>query len=375
MILILVIALFGVGVLLLTYLSILWKQRAGEAELKALRLGQYTLDNKIGEGGMGVVYKAHHALLRRETAIKILPISKADPTMIQMFEREVQLTCRLHHPNTIQVYDYGRAPDGSFYYAMEYLEGLNLKDLVTRYGPQPESRVIHILSQVCDSLREAHQLGLIHRDIKPANIFLCSRGGVNDFVKTLDFGLVMPIHSSEESVNSLELKLSSSITGTPLYMPPEALENPQSVDERGDIYSLAAVGFYLLTGRPLYEGESVSEICEKQMNQTPPSVADLTHGEVSEAMDRILKSALSKKPSDRPGSVCELKEQLQSLKACGSWTAIHCQEWWTAWRKETALSQIPDRTGSVLSNESQAMKIGEATLVVDLASESRSRAI
>lgn len=364
--LILVIALFGLGVAFLSYLGFLWRQRAGEAELAAIKLGQYTLDHKIGEGGMGVVYKAHHALLRRETAIKILPIDKADPTMIRMFEREVQLTCRLQHPNTIQVYDYGRAPDGSFYYAMEYLEGLNLKDLVEKYGAQSESRTIQIMSQVCDSLKEAHQMGLIHRDIKPANIFLCSRGGLADFVKTLDFGLVKPITpTSEESLKEETLALS--ITGTPMYMPPEALENPQSVDERGDIYSLAAVGFYLLTGRSIFEGGSVMEVCRKQLTEPVPSARVLSPDSVSESMDLILQGALSKRPADRPASVCDLKSQLVNLPSWNEWSEIQKQEWWTAWKKEKTLTL----QNSLNVTSTQNTSLAEATLVVDLNSASR----
>ena len=170
--------------------NLTWRRRLSEAELKLKQLGQYTLEEKIGEGGMGVVYRARHALLRRDTAVKLLLPDRADAASVARFEREVRLTCQLTHPNTIQVYDYGHTPDGIFYYAMEFLRGLNLHDLVARFGPQPEGRVIHILTQICDSLAEAHALGLIHRDIKPGNVFLCRRGGVADCVKVLDFGLV-----------------------------------------------------------------------------------------------------------------------------------------------------------------------------------------
>ncbi len=164
-----------------------WQQRLNEAELKLKQLGQYTLEEKIGAGGMGVVYRARHALLRRDTAVKLLLPDRADKLAIARFEQEVRLTCQLTHPNTIQVYDYGHSPDGIFYYAMEFLRGLNLHDLVARYGPLPEGRVNYILTQICDSLAEAHAVGLIHRDIKPGNVFLCNRGGIPDSVKVLDF--------------------------------------------------------------------------------------------------------------------------------------------------------------------------------------------
>ena len=198
-ILFLLLVLASLVILLYSLRQVMWRRRLTEAELKARQLGQYQLVEKIGEGGMGVVYKAHHALLRRETALKLLTPDKADAVSIQRFEREVRLTCRLMHPNTIQVYDYGHTPEGIFYYAMEYLEGLNLVELVERYGTQPEGRVVNLLIQVCESLSEAHALGLIHRDIKPGNIFVTDRGGVPDMVKVLDFGLVRTVASTDDA--------------------------------------------------------------------------------------------------------------------------------------------------------------------------------
>ena len=197
-ILFLLLVLASLVILLYSYRQVMWRRRLTEAELKARQLGQYQLVEKIGEGGMGIVYKAHHALLRRETALKLLMPDKADPVSIQRFEREVRLTFRLMHPNTIQIFDYGHTPEGIFYYAMEYLDGLNLGELVERYGPQPEGRVVNLLIQVCESLAEAHAAGLVHRDIKPANIFVSDRGGVPDMVKVLDFGLVRTVASADE---------------------------------------------------------------------------------------------------------------------------------------------------------------------------------
>src|ERR1043166_1021333 len=212
----------AIGMFLFSYVNVLSLRRLSEAELKLKQLGQYTLEEKIGEGGMGVVYRARHALLRRETAVKLLLPGRADPASVQRFEREVVLTCQLTHPNTIQVYDYGRTPEGIFYYAMEYLRGLNLHDLVAGFGLQGEARVVHILTQVCDSLAEAHALGLVHRDIKPANVFLCQRGGMADCVKVLDFGLVREYRGMGR--DDLNITAEKDLVGTPSFMAPEAID-------------------------------------------------------------------------------------------------------------------------------------------------------
>ena len=192
------------------------------------KLGQYTLGEKIGEGGMGVVYKASHAMLRRPTAIKLLRPEKAGEESVLRFEREVQLTSRLSHPNTIAIYDYGRTPDGVFYYAMEYLTGITLTELIKGDGPQAEERVIHLLAQICGSLAEAHEAGLVHRDIKPGNIMLCVRGGMYDVVKVLDFGLVREVDRSEDT----EVTNVTSITGTALYIAPEVITVGSTIDAR-----------------------------------------------------------------------------------------------------------------------------------------------
>ena len=195
---------------------------AQKAALKAKQLGQYALDDKIGEGAFGAVYRAHHALMRRPVAVKLLQTEKMTQTSAARFEREVQMTGQLTHPNTIALYDYGRTPEGIFYYAMEYLDGLTLDRLVKQYGAQPEGRVISILRQICGSLAEAHAIGLVHRDIKPANVFLTQRGGVPDFVKVLDFGLAKA--RVEEGPGRIDRP--SVTLGTPLYMAPEAVEHP-----------------------------------------------------------------------------------------------------------------------------------------------------
>ena len=217
---------------------------------------------------MGVVYKAQHALLRRETAIKLLLPDKADPAAIARFEHEVRLTCRLTHPNTIQVFDYGHTPDGIFYYAMEYLDGLNLHELVHRYGAQPEERVAHILQQICESLAEAHGVGLIHRDIKPANVFLCDRGGVADSVKVLDFGLVKHVSEQADAPAAGKSRRGWHRGHAQLH---RTGSDPglQPIDARSDLYSLGVLGDFLLTGREMFDGESIAELCRKHLKPTP----------------------------------------------------------------------------------------------------------
>ena len=299
-------------------------REARQAALNAKQLGQYSLDEKLGEGGMGVVYRAHHAMLLRPTAVKFLHLESTNEQSIARFEREVRLTSRLNHPNTIAIYDYGRTPEGIFYYAMEYLEGINLEDLVRRFGPQSEVRVIHLLQQVCGSLAEAHRVGLIHRDIKPANIMLTERGGVYDFVKLLDFGLVKAVDSERES----RLTCAGSITGTPLYLSPEAIENPEDVDPRSDLYAVGAVGYWLLTGTSLFGGKSVLEIIQKHATTVPELPSDRLHRAVDPGLESLLMQCLAKDREDRPASAADLADALADLAAAPRWTDRDAEHWW-----------------------------------------------
>ncbi len=294
--------------------------------LKALQLGQYRLEEKIGQGAMGVVYRGHHAMLRRPTAIKLIDVDKTTDLSIARFEREVRLTSQLSHPNTICIYDFGRTPEGIFYYAMELLEGINLGVLVTRAGPQPEGRVIHLLAQVCGSLNEAHSLGLIHRDIKPANIMVCQRGGMYDVIKLLDFGLVKAADAGLESA----LTSTNSITGTPLYMSPEAVMNTDTIDARSDLYSLGAVGYFLLTGTALFTGGTVMDVCRQQVDAAPEPPSKRARRKIDPDLEAVIMRCLSKLPGDRPASAQELAEALWVCEGAGTWTVEAARNWWTS---------------------------------------------
>lgn len=292
---------------------------------EARQLGQYTLEEKIGEGGMGEVYRARHAMLRRPTAIKLLG-GDVTERELHRFEKEVQLTAELTHPNTISIYDYGRTPDGTFYYAMELLDGVTLQTLVDRDGPQPPARVIHILSQVCGALREAHDAGLIHRDIKPDNVFLCRQGGVPDVVKVLDFGLVKQVKSdasaSQSNVNVM--------VGTPLYMSPEAIAAPDAVDEKSDLYALGAVGYFLLSGTPVFEGDSVVEVCSHHLHTEPEPISSRASREIPSDLEKVVCECLAKEPIGRPKSARALCDKLAECTDAGGWTELDAEKWWAA---------------------------------------------
>jgi tRNA A-37 threonylcarbamoyl transferase component Bud32 len=295
-----------------------------KAVLAAKQLGQYTLEEKIGAGGMGSVYKARHALLRRPTAVKLLEPDKISEIAIARFEREVQLTSQLNHPNTIAIYDFGRTPEGVFFYAMEYLDGINLENLVAQFGALPAGRVIAILRQVCGSLAEAHGLGLIHRDIKPANIIVNHRGGSADFVKVLDFGLARAIGGEAES----RLTAANVMAGTPLYMAPEAIEHPTSVDTAADLYAVGAVAYFLLTGVPVFVGDSLVEICMKHVKTEPAPPSERLGKAVSPRLESIILKCLAKSASDRPLNAHNLDAELSACAGECAWSTADAEKWW-----------------------------------------------
>lgn len=287
------------------------------------QLGPYTLHELIGSGGMGDVYLAEHRLLKRKCAVKLIRRDKAsDRRMLARFEREVKATAQLTHWNTVQVYDYGRTTNGTFYYAMEYLQGLNLRQLTEQFGPQSPARVIHILRQLCGALHEAHCCGLVHRDVKPSNIFLTERGHVFDVAKLLDFGLVRPARFGPDAICCVHGELQ----GSPRFMCPEQARG-QKPDCRGDIYSLAAVGFYLLSGRPLFEDENSVMLVLAHATVPAPRLEDLGFA-VPRDLSDIIAKCLNKHAADRYQSVRELQEALDKCECANQWTAHDAEAWW-----------------------------------------------
>jgi len=287
---------------------------------EARRLGQYTLEAKLGEGGMGVVYRASHAMMRRPTAVKLLRAEKAGEQALRRFEREVQLTAELSHPNTVSIYDFGRTQDGIFYYAMEYLDGIDLQRLVDEDGAQLPERVVHILRQVLGALAEAHGVGLIHRDIKPGNIILCERGGVPDVAKVVDFGLVKELDTADG------LSHEGTLVGTPLYMAPESIRSG-AADPRSDIYAVGAVGYYLLTGVHVFTGQTVMEICGHHLHTQPVSPSERIGHDLPPDLETWVMHCLEKLPTNRPGSAAEAAEELANAYDV-SWDVARAHDWW-----------------------------------------------
>jgi serine/threonine-protein kinase len=317
---------------------------------EARRLGQYTLEERLGEGGMGVVYRARHALLRRPTAIKLL--RSASPATLERFESEVQLMARLSHPNTVAVHDYGRTEDGVFYYAMEYLDGLDLEQLCEMDGPQPGGRVIHLLRQACSALAEAHASGLIHRDIKPANIFVCHARTIADLVKVLDFGVVKDLRAVEAG----NVTLAGALVGTPDYIAPESISHATPPDPRTDLYSLGAVAYRMLTGTPVFEGRTTMEICAHHLHSAPRPLHERTERSIAPDLAAVVLRCLEKAPVSRFASAAELSAALDGCVERGRWTPADAQTWWAeaapriaSWRSARARAPSSDADSVIVA--------------------------
>jgi serine/threonine-protein kinase len=322
------------------------------SEVSSIRsLGQYQIERKLGEGTMGVVYQATHGMLKRPTAVKLLRPELGGREVHDLFRREVQLTATLKHPHTITIYDYGRTPEGLFYYAMELLEGASLQDLVETTGPQPVPRVVRILRDVALALDEAHSVGLIHRDVKPSNIMLARQGGAYDVVKVVDFGLVKRLQDDDPETSDTR-----SIKGTPHYLSPEGVNTPQGVDARSDLYALGAVGYYLLTGRPVFQGDTVLEVCMQHVQATPASLSEARGEPIPKELERLILSCLAKRKDDRPQSAQALADALDQLEI-PSWTRADAERWWQRYgpqveeQRESITPRITGHTMNVVIDE------------------------
>ncbi len=295
------------------------------AASEARRLGQYQLKERLGAGGMGEVYLAEHLLLRRPCAVKLIrPECAGDPWHLRRFEREVRTTATLSHPNTVQIFDYGHADDGTFYYAMEYLPGLTLEQLVERHGPLPPARAIHFLRQLCGSLREAHSVGLIHRDIKPGNVMVCVRGGVHDVAKLLDFGLVRPGHTDGDNATMTQEGM---VTGTPAYMSPEQAGGQRDLDARSDLYSLGGVAYFLLAGRAPFAGRSAVRMMAAHLYEEPAPFSQF-RDDVPSELELAVFRCLAKAPSSRFADVEAFDTALANCHVAEDWSGHDAARWW-----------------------------------------------
>ncbi len=324
---------------------------------EAGHLGQYEIHGKLGAGAMGEVYGATHSLLNRPTAIKLLRPEIAGESSLRRFEREVKQTSRLTHPNSVGIYDYGHTADGVFYYAMELLDGANLREIVESTGPMPPGRVVHVLSAACGALAEAHSEGMVHRDIKPANIMLCRQGGENDVVKILDFGLVKSLRQEAPELDGV-------IMGTPETMAPEAVY-PEMMGPRADLYSLSAVGYYLLTGTPLFVATDVREYIRLHQTKQPEPPRSRNPA-IPHDLEQAILRGLSKDPGMRAKNAVTMRAQLLDCEAAGSWLATDADEWWSGFEKPSPMEHSTSSSGA--ESIMATALIGEATaLLIDSA--------
>ena len=297
---------------------------------EAQRLGSYVLEEQIGSGGMGEVWRASHNMLVRPAAIKLIrperlkqAMDTAEASVVERFQLEAQATASLRSPHTVELYDFGIAEDGTFHYVMELLEGLDLERLVKRFGPLQPGRVAFLLEQVCDSLADAHANGLIHRDIKPANIYACRLGQRTDFVKVLDFGLVKWTDTGDES---LALTTEQAVLGTPAFIAPELVAG-EPADHRVDLYSLGCVGYWLLTGQLVFQADGSLAMAVAHVNREPVPPSERSELEIPAELEGIIMGCLAKDPSSRPQTAAELGARLASCDR-GDWTNEAAREWW-----------------------------------------------
>jgi serine/threonine protein kinase len=320
----------------------------------ARELGSYHLREVLGLGGMGQVWRAEHRMLARPAAIKLVRpdddgrrSGAADHRLQQRFEREAQVTASLQSPHTVALFDFGRAADGTYYYVMELLDGIDLQALVDRYGPVPPGRVCHLLAQVCHSLAEAHDAGLVHRDIKPANILTCRYSREYDFVKVLDFGLVSLRREVDDGRNPT-LTAQGVFGGTPTYLAPEVAEG-QLADGRADLYALGCVAYWLLTGRTVFEGESPLAIMLAHVRERPVPPSRISELGIPPALDDLVLACLEKDPANRPASADELRIRLESCPTVDVWTQEQARQWWDLHRPTASTDARTTLSASTLT--------------------------
>ena len=307
--------------------------RFGKRLKRAREIGSYEMLERIGEGGMGQVWRARHRLLARPAAIKLIRTELLGPSAglvndtMRRFEREAQETAKLGSVHTIDVYDYGITEDGDFYYVMELLNGISLERYVKQFGPMPPSRVVYLLRQACHSLCEAHERGLIHRDVKPANIFMCRLGPDDDFVKVLEFGLVKPFG---DRVAGTMPTIEELTAGTPAFMAPEIALNDARIDGRADIYALGCVAYYLLTGETVFPNESAIAVMLAHVKDTPLPPSLHSKFEVPAELDTLILECLAKDKQSRPRSADVLARRLAECVPAHAWKASTARLWWQA---------------------------------------------
>jgi serine/threonine protein kinase/ABC-type amino acid transport substrate-binding protein len=346
-------ALLG-GVLLALLVAagvLLWRKRAREASGGPVVLGAYELQEMLGAGGMGEVWRARHQSLSRAAAVKLIRVEAlqgdaedAEHVLVR-FQREARATAALRSPHTVELYDYGHTPSGAVYYAMELLEGLDLQSLVERFGVQPAGRVIHLLRQVCDSLEEAHRQGLLHRDIKPANVFVCHLGTSFDVVKVLDFGLVKLQGSAGRA--AVELTTADQMSGTPLCMAPEMVTGEAEVDSRADLYAVGCIAYWLLTGHYVFSADNPVAMAVAHATETPIAPSERQGADVPADLEAIVMRLLAKAPSERPASAADLARELGACAAAGEWSSQQAADWWA--------SNVPEIVSSGSSSVSSVL--------------------
>jgi serine/threonine-protein kinase len=299
---------------------------------RARQLGSYQLIERLGAGGMGEVWRARHRLLARPAAIKLVrpelqQSSSLDvERVMERFRREAEVTACLHSPHTVSLYDFGTTDEGVFYYVMELLNGLDLETMIRKHGPLPPERAVHVLLQVCHSLREAHDHGLVHRDIKPANLFLCHRRACDhDVVKVLDFGLVAL--RPESHPGEARLTAHGQVGGTPAYMPPEAIAEG-SVDARADIYALGCVAYWLVTGQLVFEADTPMKIALAHVRDTPVAPSQRTEVAIPATLEALIMACLEKTSANRPQTADELEDRLKATGLAPIWSQERAHEWW-----------------------------------------------